>query len=194
MKNNYTHHFKASYVVILWVFFLINFGSACNTSASHKTDAELEKNFLQNRENFNRLAKLVEEDKDLWRVSATSLGIGWKFEVNTRDEKNSTRLAKNEEINETRRNEYAQLLKKLGLVGLTQSKIPEGTGIFFVSTHRRTDATDTDTKGFAYITGNRPASVKNSLDEFNDNAHTSGDPSPEYKSLNDNWYLFFSLS
>lgn len=194
MKNIYTHQSKPRWGVAWLTFFSIVFGSACLASASHKTDAELEKSFLQNREDYNRLAKLVEEDKDLWRVSADTLGFGWKFEVNARDEKNSTRLANNEEISQARRKEYARLLKKLGLIGLTQSKIPEGTGIFFASTVRQTDATDSDTKGFAYIIGGKPASVRNSLDEFNDNARTSGDPAPEYKILKDNWYLFFRLS
>lgn len=194
MKKSYTHLSKTNYAVVLLTFFLFNFAGACNISASHKTDAEMEKSFAQNREDFDRLAKLVEEDKNLWRVSAASFGIGWKFEVYARDEKNSIRLAKDEEIGEARRNEYARLLKKLGLLGLTQTKTPEGIGIFFASTTRQTDATDSDTKGFAYIIGGKPNAVRNSLDEFNDNARTSGDPAPEYKNLKDNWYLFFRLS
>lgn len=194
MKNNFALSFPINYIVILLAFFSIVFGGACSAAASHKTDAALEKSFLENRADFDRLAKMAVEDKNLWRISAGSMDFGWKFEVEARDEKNSTRLAKDEEISEARRKEYAQLLKKLDLAGLTTSKIPEGTGVFFASTVRRIDATDTDTKGFAYIIGGKPATLKNSLDEYNDNAYTSGDPAPEYKSLKDNWYLFFSLS
>jgi hypothetical protein len=141
----------------------------CLQNTPHLSDDKLIANFHRNREKFEQLRKMVNQDIGLARitpdqiqlVNPESVGIGMPRIV-----------------------EYRVLLKKVGVRGgisvSTDRKVVELTST------RRGFATHNSQKGYLYIDGSIDDQLIPDLDRFSASEIGSG-----IRHIEGNWYLFF---
>ena len=129
-------------------------------------DAKLKAVFDDNRDDFNKLVSMTEQDRKLVRI---------RFDSTYMD--TDTGVKKNVALSEDRWQQYRTLFRKLELTdGLERAE----NAIFFYS-HCEGSALDEDCKGFAY-SKNSLAPTAETLDDPRDGEY--------FKPLYPNWYLF----
>jgi hypothetical protein len=135
----------------------------------HLSDNELIANFHHNREEFEQLRKMINQDIGLARITPDQI-----------EPENSERVG----IGMSRIAEYRALLKKAGVRGgisvSTDRKVVE-----LISTYRGF-VTHNSQKGYLYIDGSVDNELIADLDRFSASEIGSG-----VRHIEGNWYLFF---
>ncbi len=149
------------------MLFLSIFLLYCLSCSSHPSEATLQKTFHDNREDFERLLRMTNEDVGIRRFT--------KDIVFYDDDK---------EISEERANEYRQILDKLRIEhGFS---IYDSKSVAFIASSGNKYIFDRSYKAFLYSTGQQTPIV-DSIDKF----VTYGKRDPVYMKLSDNWYLMY---
>jgi hypothetical protein len=133
-------------------------------------DAKLKETFYRNRDDFNRLVQMSQQDPRLMRID-------FDFTIMNTD----SGPRKNVGLSEDRWQQYRVLFRKLGLTdGLERSTETASTIFFYVQCEG--SAIDGDCKGLAY--SEKPVvPVKNSLNRMPPDGTF-------FETLSPNWYLF----
>jgi len=152
---------------VLALFLLLAFLSGC--SGTGVPDSRLRRAFFRNRDDFNKLLLMSEDDRQVIRIDFDSTIM-----------KTSTGLQRNMGLSEARWREYRMLFRKLGITGGIERPQAFPNAVLFYA-RCAGSAIDADCKGFAYL--EKPIfPVANSLDK-----PRLGDI---FEPLSPNWYLF----
>lgn len=141
------------------------------------TDAEMERNFSENRDDFVKLAKMFEQDTGLQRIDHDWTHVDGQSQ--------SSRETGEPGLTEERWDEYRALFRKLGLQnGINRDVLHSETIMFFY--FAKGLSVSGVSKGYYYST--RPMNCKVAREE-DLNKHLDG---VFCKKIAENWYLFIS--
>lgn len=142
---------------------------ACGYS-KHLSDIELEQRFVSNKVDFLKLAKMLDDDKNIVRLSHENIFYSGSSQ---------------NKISEERLREYRNLLRKLKLdIGIHRDN---PSSIRFIASTKGFPISSSE-KSFLFST-NDVSPLVGSLDQII--AIDYGDRSPIYKKIDDNWYLVY---
>jgi hypothetical protein len=151
----------------LTAFLLLALLLGCNRALV--PDARLREMFYANREDFNKLISMSQQDERLVRISSDLTLM-----------QTDSGVKRNVGLSEERRQEYQLLFNKLGLSGGLERPQDFPSAILFYA-HCEGSAIDADCKGFAY--SERPLSpIEQSLDRMR--------PGTVFEQIGPHWYLF----
>lgn len=174
----FRHRYKVVWLLIaLWgtpqiVFGLVEIGGAGGSKLP--TDALLEETFRLNEDDFNKLAKMANEDEHVQTIGFDVTHL----KSNVRGEDKSQ-----QDLSKERWDEYRRLFKKLGLMFLDRT---QGLGIeFILAVAAEKEIGRHIGKGYAYSV-QEPSPIVDSLDGI-----SPEDQKPVFKKIKDNWYLYY---
>jgi hypothetical protein len=157
-------------VAFVATFFLLTFVCGCNRDVP---DAALRQTFFSNRDDFEKLVRMSEQDRCVVRIASD-------FTIMDTD----SGLRMNMGLPQNRWEQYRVLFRKLGITdGLSRSKDFPDAVLFYAQCEG--SAVDADCKGFAYSA--KPLlPIENSLDKPR--------PGTVFALMSPNWYLLRWIS
>lgn len=178
-KNNKFLSFCLSLAVLAFL-------SACGFNSPHKSDKELITNLQTGKDKFNLLLKMLEEDKDLERISLT--GVGYNFQKTKFNE------SEIQQISPERIAEYRKILSELSLTLINVNPIKDNGKLqlveFFSTTHKYTDDHAMEYYSHKLYVW-RPVTAVTStepLDSFQRDPNFEG---TKYRRIDENWALSY---